>query len=148
MIASRDHRTVNVFYSFCCFICQFYTYLHNVIDLNINLYCYFTLLLLKNRSYVILHNKTVIRSVTGHRSLIRQQSISQRSLIRQIVAWIGWNTVPHLISGKTDRQIDIKAVLVNNWSCTVPEPIWATKIVICIQSSIRFQSVIDLQINL
>ena len=72
VIASRDHRVVNVFYIlYVCFLCQFYKYLYNVIDLNINLYFYFTFLLFKNRSYVILLNKTMIRLVNGHRLPIR-----------------------------------------------------------------------------
>ena len=32
VIASRDHRALNIFYRFRCFICQFYTYRHNALD--------------------------------------------------------------------------------------------------------------------
>ena len=45
VIWSHDHRGVTVFYCFCCFLCQFYTYLHNATDLNISLYFNFKLLL-------------------------------------------------------------------------------------------------------
>ena len=50
LISSRDHGAVTVFYGFYCFLCQFYAYLHNVIDLNINLYFYFTFISTKLRS--------------------------------------------------------------------------------------------------
>ena len=75
VIASRDHRAVNVFYGFCCFLCQFYTCLHNAIDLNINLYFYFTFLLFQT-DYLSFH----ITKLLSDYSSIRQLSIRQRSI--------------------------------------------------------------------
>ena len=79
--------------SFCCFCCQLYTYLHNVIDFNINLYFYFKFLLFKTdlMSFCISKLRTDRSLVIGHRSVSNQSVNSRRSV--KLLRRIGSRTV-------------------------------------------------------
>ena len=76
VIASSDHRTLTVFSGFCCYLCQFYKYLHNIIDVNINLNIYFTFLLF--RTDLTSFYKTKLRS---DRSLVINPSAINQSTV-------------------------------------------------------------------
>ena len=104
VIASRDHRAVTVFYSFCCFLCQFYTYLHNVIDININLHFQFTYLLFQTKHTSLNIKKS---NKIGHQSSVIDPSVINQSMVIDLsncycsTCEINLNTVYHYVLFQT-----------------------------------------------